>query len=200
LGTEGCRWASNGVMRRHRLLRWLRATRHSVVSMVLVGGLVTIAACHSSLPGPAVTAGRISADAASCKDTSLTDVDQEPHYQADYLERWKTWDGCTLRLDVVMTRHGGCIDGVDDIVFAWPLEVTKKPYPNLRIYTRDPGHKASDQVPGVLADAQLPAAAVDTGLRQDDRALWLTPSDGTFAWLVSTSGTERLPRGGISCA
>src|SRR5439155_25492501 len=119
---------------RHRLLRWLRAARHGVVSMVLVGGLVTIAACHASLPGPAVTAGRISADAASCKDTSLTDLDQESHYEADYLERWKTWDGCTLRLDVVMTRHGECIDGVDDIVFAWPLEVTKKPYANLRIY------------------------------------------------------------------
>jgi YD repeat-containing protein len=44
----------------------------------------------------------------------LTDLDHEPHYSANYLERWETWDGCTLRLDVITTRHGGCIDGVDN--------------------------------------------------------------------------------------
>jgi hypothetical protein len=186
-------------MRRLRLLRRLRPARDRA-AIVLIGSLAAVAACQPELPAPAVTAGRLSPDAVSCKDEALTDLVQEAHYQAGYLERWNTWDGCTLRLDVITTRHGGCIDGVDDMVLTWPLEVMKKPYVNLRIYTRDPAHKVSDQVPGYLADTQLPGSAVDSGLRQDGRALWLMPGDDMFVWLVSDTGVERWPRGGVPCA
>jgi len=164
---------------------------HRVATLAIVAGLVTLAACGSTLPRPAVTPGRLSTDAPSCKDTPLTDLSQEPHYEANYLERWKTADGCELRLDVILTRHGGCSQSVD-ILFAWPLEVTRKSDRRLREY--------SQSAPGYQGDAELPRSAVDTGLRQDDRGLWLIPSDDKSVWLVSEGGAERLARGGVSCA
>ncbi len=53
-----------------------------------------------------------------------------------YLHRWQTRDGCQVRLGYIMTRTGGCIGGVDDLLIGWPLGAPEEQ--GARIYTRDP--------------------------------------------------------------
>ena len=180
-------------MQRSRRLRPCRLVL-MLVALSTVGS-----ACASPRPAPSVAPGTLSADAPSCRETTLTDVAHEPRYEAKYLHRWTTWDGCDLRLDVIMTRSGGCISGVDDFLFSWPLSVSKKPYLGLRDYVRDPGHQVQE-VQGFLDHDRLPASALDAGVGQDGWALWLEPSDPHYIWLASEGDVERIPEGSIACA
>gem|GEM_PF-5149548 len=138
----------------------------------------------------------------SCADTTATDLAAEKSYSADYLHRWQTYDGCDIRLDYVMTRSGGCISGVDEILTGWPLGSTHDHH-DYRIFVRDPqGTSARENAIGFDPQAPLPANTQDTGLRQDGAALWMIPGDDAFMWIVNGASVERWPkeRSGFGCA
>ena len=132
-------------------------------------------------------------DAMSCADPRATQIDREPNYSANYLSRWQTFDGCDVRVDFVMTRSGGCFDGVDDVLMGWPLGGTNSHHNN-RIFIRDPQGMTSHQAAaGFDPEALLPTAARDTGLRQDGVEMWMVPNKDDFIWLVGQT-TERWPQ------
>jgi hypothetical protein len=127
---------------------------------------------------------------------SLTDLGSEPQYSANYLHRCTTADGCSVRLDVLMTRQGKDACGgerVADILMGWPLGRSHHGHRPYRIYVRDPEQVISDAATSEAFedDAELPADAVDTGFRQGRSALWMRPNDDSFVYLVI--GTEWKP-------
>ena len=129
---------------------------------------------------------------------SLVDLSAEPRYSADYLHRWTTREGCPVRLDVIMTRQGADACGgerVADILMGWPLGESHARHRPSRIFVRDPNGVVADRQTSaaVDADAELPEDAVDTGYRQDGRALWMRPDDGSFVYLVSGDRVEAWP-------
>src|SRR4051812_21634343 len=85
-----------------------------------------------------------------CSARDITNLSAEPSYSANYLDRWKTADGCPVRLDVLMTRRGKEACGgerVADILMGWPLGQVhsgSRPYP-YRIYVRDPEQAVVDE-------------------------------------------------------
>lgn len=133
-----------------------------------------------------------------------TNLDAEPRYSADYLQRWATTDGCAVRLDVLTTVEGEDSCGgkaAGEIVMGVPLgrPTTKS---SVVGYIRDPegvfGHRATSAA--FDEDAELPAAAADTGYRQDDAALWMRPGNELFIYLVYEDHIEAWPRADHSSA
>ena len=129
----------------------------------------------------------------------LVDLGAEPRYPVDYLHRWTTREGCPVRLDVIMTRHGpGACDGdrVAEIVMGRPLGRSHDRRAPARIFIRDPaGEIAGEETSTAFdEDADLPADAVDTGYRQGGRALWMRPGDDSFVYLVTAGRVEAWPR------
>jgi hypothetical protein len=169
---------------------------------VIATAAVMLAACadpEQAAPDSA-TPEELMPDALSCADATATDVAQEPAYSADYVHRWRTHDGCDVRLDFAMTRRGGCFEGVDDILIGWPLGTTHSHH-DYRIYLRDPGHLSGEESgDGLQLDATLPGAAMNMGLRQENNELWLIPGDDEFIWLMNEDSIERWPQGYVSCA
>lgn len=171
--------------------------------LILVLGMVLSSCVRDEQPAPLdqpsepspVDSPTLLANAMTCADATAVNLDEEPHYSADYLHRWETHDGCEVRLDYVMTRTGACFDGVDEVLTGWPLGTTSRRPHEYRIFFRDPGgvtgvKTAADFDP----DASLPAGAMDTGLRWDGNGLWIAPDDDTFVWLVGADHVERWPQ------
>jgi hypothetical protein len=133
------------------------------------------------------------------KPGSATDVDQEPHYSANYPQRWTTAEGCSVRLDVLMTRQGQDACGgtkAADVLMGWPLGSShQKPHP-YRIFVHDPDNVFGDlRISRAFEeDAKLPEDAIDTGYRQEGTELWMRPHDDAFIYLVSDERVERWPR------
>ncbi|HEV2755777.1 MAG TPA: hypothetical protein VG318_08380 [Actinomycetota bacterium] len=131
----------------------------------------------------------------SCENEAATDVSQEPDYSADYLQRWQTADGCDVRLDVAMTRTGGCYgDETADLLLGWPLGSSSED--DARIYVRDPRNRFGDAATSAAfrEDTALPPDARDTWLRQHGSTqLWMVPGDDAFVYLVYPDDTERWP-------
>lgn len=128
----------------------------------------------------------------------LVDLSAEPTYPVDYLHRWTTREGCPVRLDVIMTRQGpGACGGerVADIVMGRPLGRSHDRRGRARIFIRDPAGVIADEETSAAfdEDAELPAAAVDTGYRQGGRALWMRPGDDSFVYLVTARRVEAWP-------
>jgi hypothetical protein len=128
-----------------------------------------------------------------CARDRFTDLDREPNYTADYLVRWETAGGCPVRLDVVMTRVGGCFKAIDEIVMAWPA-LSVMTVSNTRIFVKDPKNVARDRVTARAfdADASLSSGAQETGLRQMGAELWVE-EDGEALYLVYDDHIERWP-------
>ena len=144
-----------------------------------------------------VGAGRQAADYATCRSEAATEVASEPPYTATYLHRWRTADGCPVRLDYVMTRtgEGSCGGtGAADLLTGWPLGASHDHRP-FRIFVRDPDNIFEDRRTSDLfdEDADLPHDAVDTGFRQDEEELWMRPGDDAFVYLVRDDKVERWP-------
>lgn len=98
-----------------------------------------------------------------------------------------------IRLDYVMTRSGGCFQGVDEIVMGWPLGTDS--HSDSRIYIRDPSHVSGvKSASEFVADVALPGDATDTGLRQDGSELWVVPNDDASVWLRAGENVERWPQ------
>lgn len=136
----------------------------------------------------------------SCADTTATDTAAEPNYAADYLYRWQTYDGCNVRLDYAMTRKGACYEGVDDVLIGWPLG-TKHSHHDYRNYLRDPGLVSGvETAKDFDRDTTVPDEAMDSGLRQAGRELWMVPGQDDFIWLVGGDHAERWPQGSVACA
>ena len=168
----------------------------------LAMALVILGACADSEPTRSSSASLsdLMPGAMSCADADATDVEAEPAYSVDYLYRWNTYDGCSVRLDLVMTRRGGCFNDVDDILIGWPLGTTHTHHDN-RIYLRDPQDVTGTQIGGDLElDATLPSEALDAGLRQEGSELWMVPGEDEFIWLVNPDSIERWPQGYVACA
>jgi hypothetical protein len=142
---------------------------------------------------------------------SETDLSREPNFSANYLHRW-TKDGCPVRLDILMTRHGADACGglkVADIVMGIPIGAPQRPR-STRIYLRDPTGVFGQNVPQKLfdSDTNLPSKAVDTGYRQryeslwsEEVQLWVVPGEDSFVYVVFPDHVERLPgpNPGYSC-
>lgn len=156
--------------------------------------LLAVAAtgCGAKTESPPAAPSSLMASAFDCDMGSALNVDAEPDYTADYLERWSTHDGCDVRLDYVMTRVEGCFNGVDDLLIGWPVGGTHSKPGDYRIYLRDPGRVTANGV-GFEPDTTLPDAARDTGLRWDGYSLWLIPEDDEAVWLQALDHTERWP-------
>ncbi|MDQ4025286.1 MAG: hypothetical protein M3217_07330 [Actinomycetota bacterium] len=135
-------------------------------------------------------------DEITCDNEAATDLSQEPDYTADYLGRWGTADGCDVRLDVVMTRRGGCYGGeTADLLMGWPFGSSSEDG-DARTYVRDPDNVFGDAATsaGFREDSGLPPDARDTLLRQyGSPQLWLVPGDDSFVYLVYQDRTERWP-------
>jgi hypothetical protein len=128
----------------------------------------------------------------------ITDLSLEPRLSADYLHRWATTDGCAVRLDVLMTRQGEDSCGgeeVADILMGQPLG-TSTSESKSQTFIRDPQQILTNRETSQAfdADAQLPAAAEDTGFHQDGLELWMRPRDHSFVYLVNEDGVEAWPQ------
>lgn len=124
----------------------------------------------------------------------VAEVEKEPNYSADYLERWTTSDGCDIRLDVVMTRESTCLKGVTEILMGWPpLTVSYKD--NTHIFVRDSRSSARDPAPADVFETldEIPADATDTGLRHEGEQLWVDGTDDSAIYVVRGELIERWP-------
>jgi len=129
---------------------------------------------------------------------SATDLNEEPPYSANYLHRWTTSEGCTVRLDILMTRRGPDACGgakVANILMGWPLGSSHHKHRPYRTFVRDPENVFGDaEVADAFDDAaERPADAVDTGYRQEGAELWMRPDDDAFLYLVYADRVERWP-------
>jgi hypothetical protein len=129
---------------------------------------------------------------------SMTDLDEEPSYSANYLHRWTTREGCPVHLDILMTRRGADSCGgpkAADILIGWPLGSSHHDHQPYRIFVRDPHNVLRDAETSSAFDddAELPTDAVDTGYRQDGTELWMRPDDDAFVYLVLADRVERWP-------
>jgi hypothetical protein len=173
-----------------------------VIAIIVVLGLVVAVEWGSTATpgGSSSHMTHLMAGAITCANTSATDLQAEADYSANDLYRWQTYDGCAVRLDYVMTRRGGCVAGVDEILTGWPFGSTHDHH-DYRVFVRDPnGVSASKNAKGFDAHASLPPSAEDTGLRQDGSALWMIPDKSRSIWIVSSGGTERWPHESVQIA
>jgi hypothetical protein len=155
-------------------------------------GFVLMAAMGLLLAPLACSGTATEGQACAGPSGSITDLASEPRYQANYLHRWTT-DGCLVRLDVLMTRTGGC--GPEDMLMGTPLGAsTTSSSP--RIYVRGDTTAFGGGAAGYNPNATLPASAVDTGFRQEGRELWIVPGDDSFVFVRSTADghVEAWPR------
>jgi hypothetical protein len=128
------------------------------VALLLVLGLVAAAEWGlTATPGSSVPhMTDLMPDTITWANTTATDLHAEADYSATYLYRWQTYDGCAVRLDYVMTRRGGCIAGVDEVLTGWPFGSTHDHH-DYRVFVRDPsGASASKNAKGFDAHASLP--------------------------------------------
>lgn len=137
---------------------------------------------------------------------SITDLAREPDYSdGGSLERWRTADGCPVRLDVVMTRTGPehCgFQSVRDIVTTWPPgSVPEAPgRGDVRIFLNDAERVIAGNTKKAERIDRLPDEAQFTRLVSPDAAMWYVPSDHTAIYLVSDDRVERWPAGSYGCA
>jgi hypothetical protein len=110
---------------------------------------------------------------------SITDLAAEPSYSAPYVHRWSV-DGCAVRLDVLMSRDGGC--GPMDLVMGTPLG-TSSERGSPRIYVRGDTTGLGGRATGFRRDGALPTSATDTGFRQGPNELWSIPTDDSFVFI-----------------
>jgi hypothetical protein len=116
----------------------------------------------------------------------------------DYRD-WRTTDGCRVRIDVMAERTGAA--HCDDqsalvIITGVPFGARYTDASNEAEYVRDPENVFGDLLTSNAfdPDAELPPDAVDTGLREGNRALWVVPTDDSAIYLVSGTDVESWPR------
>lgn len=131
-----------------------------------------------------------------CEGTRF-DLSKEPNYPVNSIHRWRTKEGCQVRLDVLMTRQGEEACGgprVADILMGTPLGKTPE-RSRARIYVKDPENVFRDNETSRLydPDAEVPQEAVDSGYRQDGAALWIVPGDDRLLYLVHEDRIEAWP-------
>jgi hypothetical protein len=135
--------------------------------------LLALAACDASKDEPITCPGPTG---------SITDLAAEPDYSATYLHRWSI-DGCAVRLDVLMSRDGGC--GPADMVMGSPLGAVADGH-SARIYVSGDTTAIGGGATGFKAEAALPRSAADTGFRQGVKELWMVPNDDSFVFIRSS--------------
>ena len=152
-----------------------------------------------STHGGANNGGRSAGGSCPRPAGSITDLAAEPAYSATYLHRWSV-DGCSVRLDVLMSRDGGC--GPTDMVMGSPLGAIAEAG-NARIYVRGDTTLLGGGAAGFQPDAPLPPSAIDTGFRQDVKELWMVPNDDAYVFIRSSDNGRveawSLDRSPIGC-
>lgn len=130
---------------------------------------------------------------------AVVDVDREPDRSSESVKRWETEDGCSVRLDFLLSRMGSESCGGEatgDILIDGRLtkELFKDSKDNLT-YVRDPENIFGDDLiaSSFKEFSQPPPKTVDTGYRQGTQELWLDPSDTDFVYLVDSETAERWP-------
>ena len=126
---------------------------------------------------------------------TITNLNAEPRYSANYLHRWSTRDGCALRLDVLMTRQGEDACGGEelaDILMGTPLGASTE-RSKARTFIRDPNGTLTDRRTNEAfdADAELPANVKATGFRQNEYELWVRRGNDDFVYLVDEEGNAQ---------
>jgi len=146
-------------------------------------------------------AGVDAATGCAAEPGSVTDVETEPDWRpyADY-RPWTTPDGCLVRIDVLAERPGPdhCDWGDADVLIAGsPLGERYSSVDDSVHFVRDPEgvFGQPELAEGYDPDAELPAAAVDSGFRRDGIALWHVPNDASAVWLVAGEWVGRWPGG-----
>jgi hypothetical protein len=136
--------------------------------------------------------GEASGQVCSGTPGGITDLSAEPRYSATYLHRWTTAE-CLVRLDVLMTRTGGC--GPEDMLMGDPLGASSESG-TFRIYVRGDTVSLGGGAAGYVADTSLPATASDTGFHQGARELWMVPQDDSFVFVryADDGHVETWPR------
>ncbi|HEY4333186.1 MAG TPA: hypothetical protein VGM78_11475, partial [Ilumatobacteraceae bacterium] len=108
-----------------------------------------------------------------------------------------TWDGCLVRSDVmkVTDLSSSCFAGnVRTVTFAATIGARIDPAA-AQTFIDDPGGVVHDVATRLRANVQLPATAIDTGLRLGLQPLWLSPSSADDAlYVITADGTQRWPR------
>jgi hypothetical protein len=109
-----------------------------------------------------------------------------------------TADGCLVRIDVMAERTGPehCdFQSALVIITGVPFGSRYTNATNDREYVRDPENVFGDFLTsiGFDPDADLPADAVDSGLREGDRELWVVPADDSTIYLVTGTTVESWP-------
>lgn len=137
---------------------------------------------------------------------SITDLRSEPDYSdSSRLERWRTADGCPVRLDVLMTRRGPehCdFQSVRDIVMTWPPgSVPDEPGKgDVRTFLNDSQRVIRGNTKKAERIDRVPDEARFSRFVSPDAALWYVPADDTAIYLVSADRIERWPAGSYGCA
>lgn len=182
----------------------MRSAHLLAVALMVLGS-----ACADATSSPAFTTTStfpaVLPEPRACEapvDTPI-DVDGEPPWRqfADYLP-WTDRNGCLIRVDVLAERPGPAQcewESTRVIISGIPLGVLYTGTTDSVTFVRDPGGLYGD---AALADGfqileELPVDAIDTNYRQDERELWLAPSDPGGIYLRSPAGVERWPQGQV---
>ncbi|MGH2668664.1 MAG: hypothetical protein ACRDH5_06015, partial [bacterium] len=130
---------------------------------------------------------------------SVNDVATEPGWRAyGEFRDWTTADGCLVRIDVIGDRPGPEHCGFESarvIVTGVPVGERYTDASDDAEYIRDPENVFGDAETAAAfdPDADLPAAAEDTGFRQDGTELWMDRADESAIYLVTGTSIERWP-------
>lgn len=164
------------------------------ISALLVGGC-SINDSGETDAGPVTPAGCAGGPG------SPLDVAGEPDWRrfADYTP-WTDASGCLIRIDVVAERAGPehCDwEKTRVLITGDPLGTRYFNEDTTLNYVRDPGGRYGVRafVTGFRTLDEMPTDAVDTGFRQGNRELWLSPSDPDGAYIWDSGAGERWPKG-----
>jgi len=109
---------------------------------------------------------------------------------------WTTWDGCTVRDDVINSKnYDACgFAGVRTITVADPLGARLQPGGMSLTYLYVPNGTVVPNNDVPVGDFPLlPPGAIDTGLREGVNQLWTVPTDHFGIYVVRGVGAERWP-------
>lgn len=157
------------------------------------------------LPSTTSTTTTTGPSAKICEDEpgGPLDVAGEPDWRrhADYSE-WTDTDGCLIRIDVLAERTGPehCDwETARVLITGNPLGSRYFDSESDVEYVFDPNgaYGVPEFIDGLQIRDSLPSDAVDTGFRQGDRELWISPEDPHAIYLRTGAGVERWPEGTV---
>ena len=128
---------------------------------------------------------------------SQTDLRSEPFAARDLTDGiWSTWDGCVARVNVIKSQMLSAACGWDSartITVAATIGEQIVRRSDERTYLRDPLHVVPGNVFPLAFSPNVPADAVDTGLRFGSDQLWVVGPRDDSLYIVTADGVELWP-------